>query len=268
MGRFFLTGTLAVCFSMATAFAADKPTVEDPEALLQRVRSHATEHLAQLPNYTCREVVDRLVRSGSNWQHLDTVELEVAYVGQQEIFSRPGEAFAEQSVDKVVSGGTIGNGAFGSHIDVIFSGDVAEFKYVGTAKKDGHQTYRFDLRVPQEKSRFLVRHRSAQGMAGYQGSVWVDTETLDVVRVDFKVNRIPPHIGVRLIEESLHYKKMRIGNNDFLLPRNSELAATDDLGNHSLNMIGLDNCREYTGQSVVKYGPPKEGSASRDRQDK
>jgi len=197
------------------------------------------------------------------------VELEVAFVGQQELFSRPGEdKFGEQPIEKMVSGGTIGNGALGSHIDLIFSHDLAEFRYAGAGKKDGHQTLRYDLHVPIEKSGFLVRHDGSVGAAGYEGSVWLDAETLDLVRVDFKVNRIPSYLRVRLIEKSLHYKKLRIGNSEFNLPDHSELAATDDMGNYSLNIIKLNRCREFAVNSVVKYGSPSEGTAARERQDR
>jgi hypothetical protein len=104
-------------------------------------------------------------------------------------------------------------------------------------------------------------------MAGYEGSVWVDPDTFDLVRVDFKVNQIPSFLKVRLIEESLHYKKLTIGNSEFSLPDHSELSATDDMGNYTLNMIKLDRCHEFAAESLVKYGSTVEGSASRDRDD-
>ena len=240
----------------------------DPEALFQRVKARTAEHLAQLPNYTCHETINRIRRVHNAFQHLDTVELEVAFVGQQELFSRPGEdRFGEQPIEKMVSGGTIGNSALGSHIDVIFSRDLAEFKYAGTANKDGRKTLRYDLRVPIERSAFRVRHDGSVGMAGYEGTVWVDAETLDLVRVDFKVNRIPSYLKVKLIEESMHYKKLTIGNSEFDLPDHSELSATDDMGNYSLNMIKLDRCREFAAESLVKFGAPTQGTASRDRDD-
>src|SRR5262249_40653939 len=162
-----------------------------------RIKARVAEHLAQLPNYSCHETIDRVLRIRSTFRHLDTVKLEVAFVGQQELFSRPGEdRFGEQPIEKPVSGGTIGHRALGSYIDLIFSRDAAEFKYAGACKKDGHKTFRYDLRVPIEHSGYLVRHNGTEGMAGYEGSVWIDAETLDLVRVDFKVNRIPSHIGV------------------------------------------------------------------------
>jgi hypothetical protein len=70
-----------------------------------------------------------------------------------------------------------------------------------------------------------------------------------------------------VIEKFLHSKKLTIGNSEFNLPDHSELAATDDMGNYSLNMIKLNRCREFAVNSVVKYGSPSEGTAARERQD-
>jgi hypothetical protein len=259
---------VALATKLAVLFLSGAALAEQHEELFQQIKTHMSEHLSKLPNYTCHETIERTLRIGSDWRHLDTVELEVAFVGQKEIFAQPGqEKFDEQSVERLVKGGTIGNNALGSHIDLIFTQDVAEFRYAGACKKDGRKAIRYDLRVPIEKSRFLVRHDGAVSVAGYEGSVWVDAETLDPVRVDFKVNQIPSSLGVRLIEESLHYKKRTIGNSEFDLPDHSELAATDEKGNYSLNIIKIDRCREFTGDSVIKYGEPSQGTAARSGQD-
>ena len=256
---------LALVITPATA--ADKQT-EDPELLLRQIRTRTAAHLSQLPNYTCHQVVDRTLRRGTTWYHVDTVEFEVAFVGRQELFSRPGEErFGERTISELAPG-TISDGVLGAQVDMIFASDSAEFRYVGTAKKDGHKTFRYDLRVPQEKSGFRVRHDSAEAIVPFEGSVWVDVETLDLVRVDLKVNRIPSHVGVRSIEKSMHYRMIHIGDADFLLPRDAQLSATDDQGNYSLNMVKLDGCRMFTGESSIKYGAPSQGTASRDRPDR
>ena len=260
-------GLTLLLFSTA-AFAAESPTAEDPEVLLQRIRSKMATHLAHLPNYTCHEVIDRLVRctNSGTFEHLDRVELEVAFLGKRELFSRPGEdRFKEQEIHNLVPVGTIGNGVFGAHVDTIFTGHAAEFKYIGPVKKDGHKAFRYDFRVPQENSHFLVRRGSAEGIVGYKGSFWVDTETLDLVWVEIKVDRIPSHIGVSMVEELMQYKLMRIRNSDFLLPRNSQLTTSDKSGNYSLNIISLERCREFTGESAVTYGAPAD-DVSADRE--
>ena len=260
----WLAVELAMFF--VSAAAADRPT-EDPELLLRRIRSRTAAHLSQLPNYACREVVDRTLRRGSTWNHLDTVQFEVALVGRQELFSRPGEErFGDRSVGELAPG-TITDGVLGSQVDMIFGSDATEFRYVGPAKKDGHQTFRYDLRVPQDKSGFVVSHNSAKATVEFEGSVWVDVETLDLVRADLKVKRIPSYVGVQSVEKSMHYRLIHIADTDFLLPGKSELSATDDMGNYSLTVIRLDQCREFTGESTIKYGTPTQDSTSRDRVD-
>jgi hypothetical protein len=67
----------------------------------------------------------------------------------------------------------------------------------------------------------------------------------------------------------MRYTMVRIRNSDFLLPRNSELSASDSLGNHSLIMITLKGCREFAGESVVTYGAPvDQNSADRRHPDR
>jgi len=262
-----LTITLVVFLSSAGARAA-KPETEEPEGLLQRIRTKTVEQLSQLPNYTCHQVVDRLLRTASSGSlnHQDRVEFEVAFIGNKELYARPGETRIEESITNIVRTGTIGNGAFGSNAYAIFFGEEAEFKYVGQSKKDKQMTFRYDFKVPQEKSHFLLRRNSKQGIVAYKGSVWVNAETLDLVRLELKLDQIPSHLGVRSVQESMRYTKMRIRDTEFLLPRDSEMAVADELGGYSLNIIRLERCREFTGQSVVTFGGVVD-SGSAERQD-
>jgi hypothetical protein len=257
----------AILLTIGMAFAAGKTGHEDPDTLLQKIQNRTAEYLSQLPHYTCHEVISRLVRRGSTWIRRDTVEIEVAFIGHEEFFARSGEDhFDEKIIDRVVPNGTIGNGVFGSVVQIVFTPKVAEFQYAGTGKKEGHQTVRFNFKVPLDKSQFLVKHGGAESLAPYEGSVWVDAETLDLVRVDLQVKQIPRYVGLRWIEETMHYDVMRIGDTPVLLPRKSELVVTDDEGNYGLNLVELQQCREFKSDSIVKYGPPLEGSADRERQ--
>ena len=242
------------------ALGAEPPIVDDPEILLSRIRNKVAEHLSQLPNYTCHEVIDRFGRplNSGALERLDTVELEVAFVGNRELFARPaGTRFEEQSIFKIVSTGTIGSGAFGAHAEGVFSGDAATFKYVGPSKKEGHQTFRYDFNVPQDKSHFLVRHNSAEAIVAYRGSFWADAETLELVRLELKADHIPSYVEVGMVKDVMRYKPVQIRDSTFLLPYKSELAAIETAsGFYYMNIVNLERCREFTGESVVKFGAP------------
>ena len=258
---------LTIClalFPWTSLFAADLSAAEDPEKLLQRIRGRITEHLSQLHNYTCHVAIDRLVRSAStgSFEHRDRVDLEVAFVGDRELFSRAGETrFEEQPIQQIVPLGMIGNDAFGSHDDDVLSADAATFKYAGSCKKDGHKTFRYTFRVPKESSRLLVKqNKSADAAVGYQGSLWVDAETLDMVRLEWKADQIPASVGLSSVEKSMRYKVVQIGNSGFLLPLHSELASFDHASNYRLNVINLERCREFSGESIVTYHTSTEGA--------
>jgi hypothetical protein len=195
------------------------------------------------------------------------VQLEVAFVGDRELFSRAGEArFEERPIHQMVPGGMIGNDAFGSHDDNVFSGDAAKFQYMGSCKKDGHKCFRYTFHVPQQSSQLLVKQNNSPDAAvGYQGSFWVDAETLDMVRLEWKTDFIPPSVGLSSVEKSMRYKLVRIGNSDFLLPHHSELASFDQSGNYRLNTMSLERCLEFTGESVVTYSTSTEGASAQGR---
>ena len=261
-----LTSIVAALHVAGLAIGAGPLDTEAAEVLFQRIKARVAEHFETLPNYTCHETINRSIRSGGTWKQGDTVEFEVAYLDHEELFARPGESeFRRRPIETLVSSGLFGNSALGSHIDLLFSSGAAEFKQTGTQKKDGHKTLRYDLRVPIEKSQFRVRRGGTEVAVGYEGSVWVDSETLDVVRVDFKVNRISMAIGVTQIQESMHYKRVPVGKSEFNLPDHSELSATDVMGTYSLNTIKLSRCREFAAESTVKYGEPVQGTASREK---
>lgn len=250
----------------ASVFAAD-PQV-DPVELLQQIRNKVATRLSQLPNYTCTETIDRLLRRPSTGlQQADRVQLEVAFVGNRELYAKPGGEFQEGHAGRLITTGTISDGEYGSHMVSLFRTDKAEFEYAGMCKKDGHRTYRFDFRMAQDKSNFLLKHDASEGIVGYKGSFWADTSTLDLVRLEIKAEHIPSYIGIDSVSESIRYEMIETAGSQFLLPHSSELAVWFN-GVYSLNSVKLENCREYTGESTVAFGSVEStGSAARSAED-
>ena len=251
---------LALLSSSRGVFAADSLGAEDPELLLQRIRDRLAAHLSQLHNYTCHVAIDRLVQdiSFSRIDRRDRAEFDVAFLGERELFSKPGDnRFEEQSINSVVKMGMIGNDILGSHDDDLFSSDVATLKYAGSCQKDGHKTFRYNFSVSKASSRLFVSQvNSGNAVVGYQGSFWVDSKSLDLVRLEWNAQDIPSSVGISSVRKSMQYKVMRIGNSDFLLPIRSELTSFDRAGRYRLNVVNLERCLEYTGQSVVTFGKP------------
>jgi hypothetical protein len=96
-----------------------------PEVLLlARIKVHMEQNLNRLPNYTCLQTIERSRRlaPGHKFELVDALRLEVAMVGNKELFAWPGaKNFEDRDLHELVQGGAIGNGNFGLHARSIFS---------------------------------------------------------------------------------------------------------------------------------------------------
>src|ERR1700730_15645627 len=97
-------------FLMASVMAGQ--TAPD---LLTQIRGKMALNLAQVPNYTCTETIERSEKQSpkQKFQPLDKVRLEVALVGGRELLSWPGAGkFEERDLGDFVGGGTTASGDY------------------------------------------------------------------------------------------------------------------------------------------------------------
>lgn len=256
---------LVLCLSLSAAGAQDKEL--PPEILLlARIKARAAENLQRLPNYTCTETIERTRRPhrSKKFEPLDTLRLEVALVEGKELFSWPGAGkFEEKSIGEIVGGGAaIGNGNFALHAKSVFLSRWPRFTYAGDTTLNGRRAIRYDYRVPQMLSGYLMRIGANQAIVGYRGSFWVEPDTLDLIRLEVHADDLPPSLDLRQATDTLEYHRVRIGEVDFLLPESSELVMTDLLGNESRNRTRLSGCRQYAGESVLTFVEPPPDAAA------
>jgi len=246
-------------FAMA-GLAQDPLTPLKPEVLqLSKIRRRAVENLNRMPNYTCRETIERSVRKppSKRFQLVDTVRLEVALVKGKEMFGWPGaEKFEEGDIGEMVKGGAIGNGNFANHARSIFASSAPRFTFKGDSTVDGRPAIQWDFRVPQLTSRYMLRVGNADGLAGYHGAFWVDPKTLDLIRLQVIADEIPPNVPIKIASDRMDYFLAKIGDGEFLLPRGSMMILTDMQGNENRNHTVFTNCRQYGTESTISFDNP------------
>src|SRR5579871_3610686 len=94
-------------------------SVDQHGELLAQIRRHMADNLASLPNYTCRETIERTFgqQGAKRFSLLDRLRLEVAYVSGRELYAWPGAtSFDDRGIEQLVGGGgAIGTGGFAGH---------------------------------------------------------------------------------------------------------------------------------------------------------
>jgi len=225
--------------------------------LLPRIREKMSGILLRQPNYTCTETVERTRQAvGSHSRIEDTLRLEVALVDGKEMFAWPGsKQFEDHDLSDLVSTGMFGNGNFAIYARILFLSNVAAFQDQGEAALAGRPARRYDFRVSRLTSGHHLRVGDREAVVGFHGTFYADPVTLDIRRMEVIAEDIPPELGLLDVETAVDYNRLRIGDEEFLLPVESQLmmAMANEVDRNS---VRFSSCRKFTGESVLLFDDP------------
>jgi hypothetical protein len=260
-GRILLALWAASAGTMAFGF-------EEPGEVLERVLHRVRGDLARLPNYVCTQTIQRFSRAGADepWRKSDTLRFDVAVVGSQELYARPGDRrFETRPLAEVVGRGTIGTGQFGNLARLVFALDAAHFTYKGLGQRYGRPVHEWEYDVPLEKSGYRLRSGPAESLVAFQGAFWVDARTLDLMRLEIQAYDIPDDLGLAQADSDVTYSRVLIDGTPALLPLNASLSVVAADGEEDLNRTQLDRCRRYSAESAVRFASVGDGAFEADR---
>ncbi|MBY0504784.1 MAG: hypothetical protein K2X03_12795 [Bryobacteraceae bacterium] len=228
---------------------------------MKQIRAKVNHDLNRLPNYTCTETIERSVQEPPSKHFVlqDLIRLEVALVDRAEIFAWPGSReFQSSHLRDLVPGGAIGNGSFALHAKSVFDGRAAAIERAGETKLGDRRVMEYRYTVPRKLSRFALRHGDREANIGYGGSFYIDQENGSLVRLIVRANDIPQELSIPAEQEILDYQQVRLGEDDFLLPKSSEMRMTSADGSVSLNKTAFTACRQYSTESTLIFTDPTE----------
>jgi hypothetical protein len=223
------------------------------------------EYVAQLPDYTCRLTMERFrrARARAPLERSDRLRLEVAYTGGQELYSWPGDDRFEAGIWDLAPGhGLVSSGSYALHLRNLFVRDVAEFAEPREEECEGRPCLRLDFHIPAMRSGYSLSAGNGSAAAELVGSAWFDAGSLDIRRLEVRVDDAPPGVRIAATRETTVYTRARIGKVEFVVPAKSELMLRDRDGSESLNRMRFDQYRRFAGSATVTYGPPEDAAAA------
>jgi hypothetical protein len=226
---------------------------------LSQLKREVGKAVATLGNYTCVETIDREERRNAQqrFQHLDTLNVEVAVVKDRELYSWPGaEEFEERDVGEIIGAGTTSTGSFTSAIKIVFLNNVSTIKWHGAEEILGRQALRWDYVIPYNLSGWNVKMEGRSGRVSETGSFWADAETLELLRLETVAADIPPDLRVASITQTADYARMQVRGRDLLLPQSVAMLVTKLNGVESLNRIEFSHCREFGAAAQLTFDRP------------
>ncbi|HVW10351.1 MAG TPA: hypothetical protein VHC90_17305 [Bryobacteraceae bacterium] len=256
------------------------------QELFNHTQAKVVDNLKRFPRYVCVQTVSRaqyqLPPAGSScasaiannernsadrilrWH--DRLRLDVAVGEKSDMYSWAGASqFESGDLSDIVSRGTSGSGEFASFLTGVFAGDAGNFRYTGTQDLPIGRVASFDFTVPIEKSHYRYSVDGKQyATTGYQGTFFVDPATADLRELDVDVNNFPQTAGVCRVQDKIEYTETKIGDDTFLLPSHSSMDVVYRNSTESENITTFSGCREYTGESTIRFDVDENGNTPED----
>jgi hypothetical protein len=204
------------------------PDSKEQADVLKDVTEYALLYAKNLPNFICTQVTRRYVDpAGMEFWHLqDTVLTRLSYFEQKEDYKVV--MVNNQAINNLAYndlGGATSSGEFGSMLKKIFSPEShTRFEWDHWATLRGKRMHVFSYQVAQENSDWAVVYEKTQRVVpGYRGFIYVDKDTLAVMRVTLQAENIPVSFPVQQASTVLDYDFIDISGKEFVLPLKATL---------------------------------------------
>jgi hypothetical protein len=219
---------------------------------LAHVKHKVQVALASQPDYVCLATFDRFITPAKGVEHrMDTVRVEVAYVGGKELYSWPGENnFSEKPLSRMIGVGMVGDGDFAVHAHNVFVAGAGIVRYGGAEGK----LLRWDYKISRFQSGWTISRADAQQTVGSAGSFWVDAGTLDLVRMEIRATDFLSSFPLQAAESRVDYGNVHIGEQDVLMPVRGEMKTVALDSSQNRNVTEYSSCRQYVGKSTISFG--------------
>ena len=268
---------------LLAALAAGASAQPDPDVLLLRASETVLNTLDRLPRYMCTQTIDRSqyepdrsvfvkdcedlkLARGKSWKlertTADRLRLDVGIAGQREIYSWVGEnQFGNRSLFDIVGDGSMSTGYFNGFLELIFRSDNADFSYVGETTEGSRKLMEYRYRVPLDASHYVFRSSGKAVTTAYEGSILIDPETAELVRLTLRTSHLPPETGTCEATTTMNYTRFRLNGSDFLLPVETHLHIDALSGLEMENRTVYSACHEFLGESTLKFEAPSDAPA-------
>src|SRR5262245_1863092 len=222
--------------------------------LIEQARYHALDFAADLPNFVVTQAVTRSVQHPGtrDWRIQDRLDVQLTYRADKgeeyKLVSIDGKP-VRQSYDQL--GGSTSAGEFGSFLASLFApSSKAQFTQVKheTFRNRDTVVYEFTVKRVNSTVQITDKDQNRSIITAYKGSLWIDTETKQVLRVESSSFDIAPGFPITLAENSVEYDWVTIAGERYLLPVKAEVLLGRDRDRfYSKNLIEFRNYHKYEG---------------------
>ena len=264
---------LALTWAIVSAVPPDD---QDPVRVFMRVRDRLLAETVRLPRYTCVQTIERkyfqleadqtahrgcdaILGARRTRKHdlsisgEDRLRLDVAVASGHEIHSWAGaNRFEDKEIVDIVGSGPSGTGDFRGFVQSVF-GEHAAISFEGETNEGGRRLLHYTYGITREDSHYTIRSAGARVITGYEGSVVLDPESSDLLRLTVTTEELPEKTELCQVESEIDYRRINIHGVEIPVPQKTVLRMIARDSAETENVTSYANCREYSSTSVVRF---------------
>ncbi len=233
------------------------PDAAEQERVLTTAREYALDYSKKLPNFICTQVTRRFEDpTGLEfWQGQDTVVEKLSFFEQKEDYKLLFVNNRAFTGTRERIGGTVTRGEFGTRLKEVFDPkSEATFEWERWATLRGKRMHVFHYRIRQERSEYTVRYGDNTTVPGYEGLVYIDRETMAVMRITQDVKEMPVGFAIQGILAILDYDFTKVAEQEFVLPLKASTVAR--MGKHLFkNDVEFRNYNRFGAEATITFAP-------------
>jgi hypothetical protein len=202
------------------------PGAEAQRRIIEQAREYALSYVKGLPDFICTQVTRRYFDpTGLEfWKQDDIITARLSYFDQKEEYKVVLVNNRVTNVGYDSLGGATSTGEFGSMLRELFEPRTqARFEWQRWATLRGRRAHVFAYSVAQERSNWQVSYqKTTQVTPAYRGLVYVDRDTLSVLRITLEAI-LPPSFPLQQASTVLDYDFAEISGHQYMLPLKAEV---------------------------------------------
>jgi len=238
---------------------AKLPSEKEAKEIIEKTRANTLAAVEEMPDFTVKQLVSRgIAYAGTNnWKSIDKLTIAVNYSTTKgenyKVLAINGSPIiAEGGNNYAGLGGASTGGEFVTILEKIFKTDSkTDFKLLDTDVLRGHRTIVYEFEVALENYKGVVGYKNYvwdTAPTGQKGKIWIDRETLRVLKIEYKLTQIPSNFPVKAFEQTIDYSWVVIAEEKYLLPLSSDarFTRTSEVGLlQNRNLIQFKNYQKY-----------------------
>ncbi len=225
--------------------------------IIGAAREAADQLMDGLPNFLVQQSTTRYFSRSAppQWQVLDVVTAEVASVNGKEDY-RNIMVNGKPSNRPIEKTGAWSTGEFQTTLQSLLNPyTAAAFHKAKDDLLDGRPAYTYDFKVKQENSDWDIHAPDGSKVSpSYTGTVWIDKETSNVMRIEEQTGPMPASFPFDKAESVVEYGFVRLDGKTYPLPVHSDsLTCQRGTTTCTKNDINFRNYRKFGSESTVTF---------------